>query len=242
MCGRFEIHSTIEIIARIFQVDSITFTITPSYNIAPSQDIAIIINDGKNRLIPSRWGFVPAWSKELKTGYATINARAETVATSRSFSSSFENHRCLVPADGFYEWKKEGTDKRPYYIRLLSGQPMGFAGLYHIWTSPAGEEICTCTIITTDANELLGPIHPRLPVILPEQERRFWLDPAQHDRERLLQMLKPLPSRELECYAVTSRVNSFKYNALDNIQPVVIKTVEKKPEKSRKAGIRSMET
>jgi putative SOS response-associated peptidase YedK len=236
MCGRFEIHSAIQIIARIFQVDAAAYTITPNYNVAPGQDIAIIINDGKNRLVPARWGFVPAWAKELKTGYTMINARAETVSSSRSFRPSFENHRCLVPADGFYEWKKEHMAKRPYYTRLASGEPMGFAGLYNSWTSPAGEELCTCTIITTAANDLLAPIHPRMPMILPEQERQAWLDPAQHDREKLQQMLRPFSSAELECYAVTSRVNSFKYNTPENIQPVIVmKTVENKPGKSRKA-------
>ncbi len=133
MCGRFEIHSAIEILAKLFAIDSITFDIRPNYNIAPSQNVAVVINDGqKNRLLSCRWGFVPSWSKELKTGFTMINARAETVANSKTYKSSFESRRCLVIADGFYEWKKQDRIKIPLYIHLKSGNPMGLAGLYNL--------------------------------------------------------------------------------------------------------------
>lgn len=220
MCGRFEIHSAVEIIEKVFQIDSIIFDVKPNYNVAPSQDIAIVINDGKNRLVPCKWGFVPDWSKEIKTGYKMINARAETITTNKSFKSAFEKQRCLVVADGFYHWQKPGGAKRPFYIRLKSGKPIGLAGLYNNWTPPEGEEVCTCTIITTDANELLAPIHPRMPVILPETAYGPWLDPAVHDKDRLLPLLKPFPSGEMEYYPVTAKVNSYKYNAPDAIEPV----------------------
>jgi putative SOS response-associated peptidase YedK len=220
MCGRFDIHSAIEIITKIFQIDSVTFGIKPSYNVAPGQDVAIVMNDGKNRLITSKWGFVPSWSKEPKTGYKMINARAETVATNKSFKNAFENHLCPVVADGFFEWKKEGAVKKPYYIHLKSGLPFGFAGLYNVWTSPEGEQINTCTIITTDANELIAPIHNRMPIIDSPNKYQQWLDPSIHDEKSILAMLKPLPLEELELYPVTSKVNSFKYNNPQNIERI----------------------
>ena len=222
MCGRFEIHSTIEIIAKLFAIDSITFDIRPNYNIAPSQNVVAVASDGKkNRLLSCRWGFVPQWSKELKSGFTMINARAETVADSKTYKSAFENHRCLVVADGFYEWKKQDRIKIPIYIHLRSGNPMGLAGLYNLWISPEGEEVCTCTIIVTDANEIIAPIHERMPVILDEEKFGRWLDPAVHDRETLLPLLKPYDPEALEIYPVTSKLNSYKYNDPENIKPVV---------------------
>ena len=220
MCGRFEIHSTLDIIARIFQIDDLAFDLKPSYNIAPSQQIAVVVNDGRNRLVPCRWGFVPHWSRDLKTGYRMINARAETVAGNRAFKAAFENSRCLVVADGFYEWNRKDAAKKPFYIRLKSGSPMGFAGLYNTWTSPEGEKVCTCAIITTDADELLAPLHPRMPVITPEEKFALWLDPSVHGKDALLPLLKPFPSGLIEFYAVTPKVNSYKYNAPENIMPV----------------------
>jgi putative SOS response-associated peptidase YedK len=220
MCGRFEIHNTLEIIARVFGIDSVTFDYTPSYNIAPSQDVLLVVNDGKRRLIKSRWGFVPPWAKDISDGYKMINARAESVAEKPSFRQAFQNQRCLVVADGFYEWKKEGTRKRPFYIRLKSGRPLGFAGLYNIWRSPEGEQICTSTIITTDANELVHPLHDRMPVITAPDAYDTWLDPNIHDRALLQNILKSYPSEELEAYEVTPMVNSPKNNAPENIQKI----------------------
>lgn len=220
MCGRFEIHNTLEIIAKVFGIDSITFDYQPSYNVAPSQDILLIVNDGKKRFIKSRWGFMPSWAKELSAGYKMINARAESVAEKPSFREAFQRQRCLVVADGFYEWKKEGTKKRPFYIRLKSGKPFGFAGLYNIWKSPEGEQICTSTIITTDANEMVRPLHDRMPVIASPDAYDLWLDPNIHDKALLQHILKSYPSEELEVYEVTPRVNSPKNNAPENIQKI----------------------
>jgi putative SOS response-associated peptidase YedK len=219
MCGRFEIHSALEIIAQIFGIDNITFDYRPSYNIAPSQDILLVVNNGKRRLVQSRWGFVPSWSKDLSSGYKMINAKAETLAEKRSFKTAFEKQRCLVVADGFYEWQKTGAAKKPYYIRLKSRQPFGFAGLYNIWKSPEGEEICTSTIITTDANEILQPIHNRMPVIASSDKYDLWLDSSVHDKDILASILKPYPSEEMELYRVTQKMNSFKYNNPENIKP-----------------------
>ena len=227
VCGRFEIHSAIEIIARIFQLDAIDAALTQNYNIAPSQEIAIVINDGENRLVHSRWGFVPAWSKELKTGYTMINARAETVAANRTFRHAFEKQRCLVPADGFYEWDKKEKARKPHYVHLASGRPMGFAGLYTIWNPPEGASIRTCAIITTVSNELLAPLHPRMPAIVDEEDYSLWLDPARQDKDALQAVLKPCAPERLECHRVTSKVNSYKYNNPENIAPVESKAEKK---------------
>jgi len=221
MCGRFEIHSAIEIIAKVFGIDPGSFSVKPNYNVAPSQDIAIVIRErNKNRLVSCRWGFVCSWSKDMSEGYNMINARAETVPEKPSFRDAFLKQRCLVVADGFYEWKKEGSIKKPTYIHLRSGKPMGFAGLYNTWTSPQGDKVCTSTIITTEANELLYPIHDRMPVITPEDMFETWLDPSEHNKNTLKNILKPLPPEKLEIYEISSKVNSVKYNEPDIILPV----------------------
>ncbi len=150
-----------------------------------------------------------------------INARVETISKKgTTFSAAFEKQRCLVVADGFFEWKKEGATKKPYYIRLKSRQPIGFAGLYNVWRSPKGEEICTSTIITTNANELVQPLHDRMPAITPPDKYDLWLDPAVSDKDILTRLLKPYPSEEMELYPVTRKMNSYKYNDPENIRRV----------------------
>jgi putative SOS response-associated peptidase YedK len=219
MCGRFELHSAFEIIARIFGLAGGVLTVPTGYNIAPGQDIAIIVNEGgTNRLTTCHWGFVPPWGKELNDGYKMINARAETVAEKPSFRQAFSKHRCLVLADGFYEWKSESGKKKPMYVHLKNGMPFGMAGLYNLWTSPEGKQICTTTIITTDANETLKPIHDRMPVITPLDKIDLWLDPSVHEKEKLLPILKPYPDKELELYEVSMKVNSPKNDSAENIQ------------------------
>lgn len=221
MCGRFELHSAFEIIARLFGLSGDVRMVPTGYNIAPGKDIAIIVNDGgTNRITLCRWGFVPTWAKDLKEGYKMINARAETVAEKPSFRQAFIRQRCLVVADGFYEWKNEGGKKRPFYIHRKDGKPFGMAGLYNLWTSPEGEQVCTSTIITTDANESLKPIHERMPVILPTDETGRWLDPAIHEKDRLLPMLKPFPDNDLELYEVSTGVNSPKNDSAENIKRI----------------------
>jgi putative SOS response-associated peptidase YedK len=221
MCGRFELHSALEIIAQIFTLGSIAIPLSPRYNIAPTQDIPIIVNEGAGRtLVLSRWGFLPHWAKDEKDGYKMINARAESVAEKPSFRSAFAKHRCLVIADGFYEWKKTGAKKQPIYVRLRSGRPFGFAGLYSDWTSPDGERVRTSTIITTNANDVLAPIHDRMPVIVAPASYDLWLDPGVHEKDRLLPLLKPYPDDELDLYEVTAKVNSPKNDSPENIARV----------------------
>jgi putative SOS response-associated peptidase YedK len=148
-----------------------------------------------------------------------INARAETVAEKPSFREAFLKQRCLVVADGFYEWRKDGKIKKPMYIHLRSGQPLGFAGPYNTWKSQEEEQVCTSTIITTEANELLAPIHDRMPVITPEDKFATWLEPSEQDKNALKKLLMPYPSEELEAYEVSAKVNSVQYNAPDIIKP-----------------------
>ncbi|MEK6745067.1 MAG: SOS response-associated peptidase [Nitrospirota bacterium] len=219
MCGRFELHSAFEIIAKLFGLAGGGFTLPASYNIAPGKDIAIIVSEGgTNRLAACRWGFVPSWGKDLKEGYKMINARAETVAEKPSFRQAFSRHRCLVVADGFYEWKIEGGKKRPYYIHRRDGKPFGMAGLCNLWTSPDGEQVCTSAIITTEANEIVRPIHDRMPVITSRDKVALWLDPSVHEKEKLLPLLKPYPDDEMELYEVSASVNSPKNDTVENIQ------------------------
>ena len=149
-----------------------------------------------------------------------INARSETVATKPAFRHAFKKQRCLIVADGFYEWQSDGGEKYPLYIRLKSKEPFGFAGLYNIWESPDGSPVCTCTIITAEANELIQPVHDRMPVILPRDKEDFWLDPNNEDKEGLLKLLTPYLAREMELYPVTRRMNSPEYNSAENIEPV----------------------
>ena len=180
-----------------------------------------VIRDVETRIGPLRWGLIPSWAKDPAIGNRLINARAETVAEKPSFRSAFAKRRCLVVADGFYEWRKTGKGKVPVYITLRSKRPFGFAGLYEHWKAPDGKEIRTCTIITTDSNELVRPIHDRMPVILPKAVEDRWLDPGEHDRGRLQALLQPYPSEEMDAYDVTTVVNNTRHDAPDCIAPAV---------------------
>src|SRR3990172_13094369 len=149
-----------------------------------------------------------------------INARAETLTEKPTFKSAIRNHRCLVVADGFYEWEKEGKEKKPLYIHLKSGRPLGFAGLYSYWQTPEDGLICTCTIITTSANHLLEPIHNRMPVIIPADSRAEWLDPENQDEKRILSLLSPYAAEDMEAYYVSQNVNFPRNNCLAKISPL----------------------
>jgi putative SOS response-associated peptidase YedK len=222
MCGRFEIHAALEVIARIFGIapGDVRIDYNPNYNAAPTNDVPVVVENGKRRLILCRWGFLPAWAKDEKTGFSMINARAETVAEKPAFREAFRKHRCIVVADGFYEWRKAGTARIPLHIHLRSREPMGLAGLYSVWTSPEGKEIRTCTIIVTDANELVAPVHERMPVILHPADYDRWLDPGLQDALALQPLLKPYPPEELGIHAVSKKVNSPRNNSPDLIEPV----------------------
>ncbi|HKP88069.1 MAG TPA: SOS response-associated peptidase [Blastocatellia bacterium] len=218
MCGRFTRSQSVPAIAQEFGVSEVSFDLGPSYNIAPTQKVAVIISDGVRQLVPVRWGLVPSWAKDISVGNKLINARAETITEKASFRNAFKKRRCLVVADGFYEWQNLGGTKRPMYIRLKSGKPFGFAGLYEVWNPPEGEKLTTCAIVTTEANELMKPIHERMPVIIPRESEDEWLDSSAADHDALLQLLKPYAADEMEAYPVSKQVNSPRNNSPECIK------------------------
>lgn len=210
MCGRYTLTVDEELILVRFQSVKVTDDVyTKRYNIAPGQLVFAIVNDGeKNRLGTLRWGLIPPWAKDPKLGYKMINARGETLAEKPAFKRAFRRQRCLIPADGFYEWPFSGKEKQPYRIRLKSGELFAFAGLWERWSAPDGTVIHSCTIITTEANELLADLHPRMPVILKKEDEALWLDRNCNDVALLETLLKPYPADEMEVYPVSSEVNS----------------------------------
>lgn len=222
MCGRFVRKSTITVIEDEFDIYEVQWAFEPSYNIAPSQDIACVVGNGGNRLVKFRWGLVPFWANDPSIGYKMINARAETLTQKKSFARAFKTQRCLIVADGFYEWRKlaDGKSKVPMYIHLRVGRPFGLAGLYEKWKSKDGMMLQTCTIITTQPNELMMPIHNRMPVIIAPNDRNVWLDKEIQDPGVLMPMLRPYASDRMEAYSVSKRVNSPSYNETDCIEPL----------------------
>lgn len=192
----------------------------PSFNIAPTHTVAVVLNGGSRKLVPMRWGLVPAWATDPAIGSGLINARAETLTQKAAFKGAFAMRRCLVIADGFYEWRKSGSVRSPLLIYLQSERPFGFAGLYETWTPPLGQPLTTCTIITTEPNELVRPIHNRMPVILPKEAEDLWLDSSLRDDRRLLDLLQPYPADEMNTYEVSTLVNSVKNDSLLCIEPV----------------------
>jgi len=219
MCGRFVRSSPVSTIIEVFHVSPPSFELSSSYNVAPSQDILIINNTGIRELIKCRWGFLPPWIKDLSEASPMINARAETIDEKAYFKEAFKKQRCLIIADGFYEWEREKQKKIPYYIRLKSGKPVGFAGLYNYSSYPDGNKICGCAIITTESNDLVASIHNRMPVIVPEEKVDMWLDPEFKDYEALKDILRPYPSEEMEMFKVSNAINSLKFDSEKNILP-----------------------
>lgn len=222
MCGRFTLYTNINQLALLFDADALpdALALPPSYNVAPTQPVLTVTRqDGRNRLSVMRWGLIPVWAKDISIGSRMINARAETIGEKASFKRPFKSRRCLIAADGFYEWRKTPDGKVPMHIRLKSGQPFGLAGLYDVWTSPDGLSLTSCTIITTAANEFMQPIHDRMPVIVPPARHAEWLDPQNQQLDRLAALLAPYPAREMEAYAVSRLVNAPANNSPECIAP-----------------------
>lgn len=209
MCGRYTLTTDAATLQTEFNLASIPQDLAPRYNIAPTQQVASIINDGTQRRLEAfRWGLIPFWAKDKAIGNRMINARAETIAEKPSFKHPLRKQRCLILADGFYEWKKTPQGKIPMYIRLVDKKPFAFAGLWDQWADPDGEVIYSCAIITTQPNELMAPIHNRMPVILPHEAVDLWLDPSIEAAQMLLPLLAPYPEEEMRCYPVSQLVNS----------------------------------
>lgn len=210
MCGRFTLTILLAELEKRFFIDEIMASIQPRYNIAPTQNIAVITKSENSRraLTEMRWGLVPSWADDLKIGNRMINARAETLAEKPSFKRLLSKRRCLIPADGFYEWKKNGKAKTPMRITLKNQEPFAFAGLWDSWNkNPKGETVNTCTIITCEANSFMKPIHDRMPVILKKEAEDQWLDLSLTNPVELCKLLIPFPAIEMTVYTVSSAVN-----------------------------------
>lgn len=219
MCGRFTLTVDVQRIATIFHVAP-TLSTMPRYNIAPTQGVVAIVRahaDEEAQLTMLRWGLIPAWAKEEAIGAKMINARAETLAEKPGFKRLLRSRRCLIVADGFYEWKQEAQGKTPIYITLKDHEPFAFAGLWDEWRRPGCEVLRTCTIITTQPNEVVAPIHDRMPAILPPASRESWLDPALQDERALLSLLGPYPAAQMTARPVSKQVNNPKYDSAELI-------------------------
>ena len=206
MCGRYALKNP-EALKAAFELASVP-ELPPRYNIAPTQDIAIIRADTSGRhLSLAHWGLIPSWAKSADSGYSTINARAETVDTKPSFRAPFKRHRCIIPADGFYEWHEEGGIKIPHHIGRTDGAPFALAGLWDVWKGPEGE-VTSCTIIVTEANAFMKRLHERMPVILAPADYARWLDPDNHDTASLKPLLAPAPEEGFTEWPVSRELNN----------------------------------
>jgi putative SOS response-associated peptidase YedK len=209
VCGRYTLRTPVETLAEEFGITGPLPEVPTRFNVAPTQEVAAVLieEDEQRKLEMLRWGLIPSWADDAAIGNRMINARSETAAQKPSFRSAFRKRRCLVLADGFYEWQKTASGKQPYYIRMGDGSPFAFAGLWESW-GKYGEEVRSCTILTTEANGLVGEIHHRMPVILPAEEYDLWLDPDMGEAEPLLDLLRPYPDDLMEAYPVSRFVNS----------------------------------
>ncbi len=218
MCGRFALYSSFQAIVDYAKILNRMQELSPNYNVAPGQKIPVIINkqDGKYFDI-FQWGLIPFWAKDPKIGYKMINSRAETIAEKPSFKYAFKRRRCLIPANGFYEWRKK--DKQPFYIHLKDRELFTFAGIWENWISPEGTNIKTCSIITTESNEFMQPIHHRMPVILPRENEFDWISDKMKDSKMLLPFLKPYEKNML-AYEISKDVNSPRNNYKELIQSI----------------------
>lgn len=222
MCGRFTMTIDPTQLQEAFPWADIPDDLPPRYNIAPSQPVAVIPNTGDNVLTMYKWGLIPSWSKDPAIGDRMINARAETLSEKPSFRNAVRRRRCLILADGFYEWKQIPgmKSKQPVYLRLNPYRPFAFAGLWEIWNAPDGSEVRSCTIITTQPNSLIEPIHNRMPVILPPEVYSQWLAPEDRQPAQLNQLLVPYPSSEMVAFPVSRLVNSPQTDTPELIKPV----------------------
>jgi len=220
MCGRFILISDLAIITGEFGIDTMDVPCRTGYNIAPGSDIAAVVSTGTRRLTAFHWGFVlPRPYQDSGLVRPVINARAETVATKPLFRDALRKRRCLIPADGYYEWKRKGGTKHPFFIRNTVKRPFGFAGIYETGSQDANTSLSTCAIITTEPNERLRPIHDRMPAIITRENYAQWLGEENVRPDRLASLLRPLPSEFTEFYAVSSFVNNPRNDSPACIDP-----------------------
>ncbi len=221
MCGRFTRKENFKQLAESLGLANLP-PLEPRYNIAPSQSIACMRANPRSRekeFVQLKWGLVPFWAKDPGIGYKMINARAETVAEKPSFRKAFKQQRCLILADGFFEWKREGKIKQPYYIHMKGNRPFVFAGLWDQWKQADDTPLESCAMITTGPNQVMEPIHNRMPVILQPDDYLFWLDPAMENPQALGALLKPYPGDDMEAYPISSLVNNPRNDTPLCLQP-----------------------
>jgi putative SOS response-associated peptidase YedK len=222
LCGRFTLFDTAASLAEAFEVVEVP-SLSPRYNIAPSQAVAAVRippSGGAREVVLLRWGLIPSWAKDPSLGDRMINARAETAAGKPAFRSAIRRRRCLVPASGFYEWKRTNGRKQPYYIRRPDGKPFAFAGLWESWEGPGQAAVESCAILTTSANELLLPIHDRMPVIVSPADYDLWLSPEVRDPAELARLFRPCPPEEMTAFPVGTAVNNPKTDSPQLIEPL----------------------
>lgn len=221
MCGRYTVTATPEAIRALFRYEEQP-NFPPRFNIAPTQPIAVVrLMDGKRQFALMRWGLLPSWVKDPKTFALLINARGETVAEKPAFRAAMKRRRCLIPADGFYEWKALPGRKQPFYIRARSGAPFAFAGLWETWTGPNGEELDTAAIVTTRANRTLSAIHDRMPVVVPPEAFDLWLNCAEVDATTAAALIQPAQEDLFEAYEISTAVNRTANDSPKLMEPVV---------------------
>ena len=209
MCGRYSLISDLTALQSRFDFENPVNDHAPRFNIAPTQNVlAVRWEDGHNVAEHMRWGLIPSWAKDMSIGNRAINARAETLAERPMFRAALRRRRCLILADGFYEWTGTGKARQPMRILLTTGEPFAFAGLWETWTNPEGEMVNSCTIITTTPNDVMRPIHDRMPVILPQEHEVAWLNPKNNDSAAVREMLVPYPPDTMHAYRVSTLVNS----------------------------------
>ncbi len=228
MCGRFAQFSPLEILRQKFKIDSVSCEFTTNYNVAPSNEVLVIVKqENKNNLEKQHWGLVPRWAKDISTGFRMINARIETIATKPAFRDAFKKHRCLIIADGFYEWKGEKGAKQPYFITIASGEPFAFAGLWDKWNKNKGDKepaYKSCTVITTTADRSISELHDRMPVILSSKYHELWLNPTIQSRKDLDAILHDGLRSDMKYYPVSKQINSVKNNNPSCVAPVYMES------------------
>ena len=220
MCGRFTLHHPADEVVERFAVDQAGMDLAPRYNIAPSQPVAVVLQRDTRVLEAFKWGLVPSWAKDPKIGNRMINARGETLGEKPAYRNALKRRRCLIPASGFYEWKKAGDQRLPTYIHRRDTRLLALAGLWEEWHPPEGDPLHSCTIITTSANEFMAGIHHRMPVIFHPEQEAAWLDPELQEVDDLVALLQPDPDPDLEAHPVSRQVNRPGFDDPACIQPV----------------------
>ena len=221
MCGRFTIKFTLEEANKRFHIEEIKAKFTPSYNVAPSQSIPVIYNENNKIVLDSfTWGLIPHWAKDSKTVYKMINARIETISEKHTYNKELIEGRCLIPASGFFEWKKVDGSKKPIFIHVKDQDIFAFAGISSLWKAPDGKIIKTCSIVTIQPNKFMKDIHDRMPAILKKDDEKEWINQKITDKKEILKMVNTYPAKEMDAYEVSPMVNSPANNNPKCIQPI----------------------